>query len=84
MPSKALAEVIERAERLTPDEQLQLIAHLAQAARRTTSGTRTGRSWMELQGAAPYPLVGEDAQTWVSRTRREGDEARERALKRQP
>ncbi|WP_196521730.1 hypothetical protein [Nostoc sp. WHI] len=31
-------------------------------------------------GMASYPLLGEDAQEWVSRTRREGDEHRERLL----
>jgi hypothetical protein len=35
-----------------------------------------GRQWREIRSAAPYPLLGEDARTWVSRTRREGDEDR--------
>src|SRR5262245_18402571 len=34
--------------------------------------------WMSLRGIAPDLLGGEDAQTWVSRTRRESDEDRER------
>lgn len=29
-------------------------------------------TWMALEGAAPNLLEGEDAQAWVSRTRREG------------
>jgi hypothetical protein len=33
--------------------------------------------WMSLRGVAPDILNGEDAQTWVSRTRRESDEDRE-------
>ena len=28
------------------------------------------RKWEEIRGKAPYPLVGEDAQTWVSRNRK--------------
>lgn len=43
---------------------------------------QTGRSWSEIAGVATYPLTGEDAQAWVTRTRREGDEYRERALRR--
>src|SRR5262249_25097063 len=35
-------------------------------------------NWMSLRGIAPNLLEGEDAQTWVSRTRRESDEDRER------
>ena len=33
--------------------------------------------WSEICGLFPYPLADEDAQTWVTRTRREGDEQRE-------
>ena len=43
---------------------------------------RPGRAWSEIAGTVPYPMVGEDAQAWVTRTRREGDEHRERMLKR--
>ena len=35
-----------------------------------------GFDWNELRGIMPYPICGEDAQAWVSRTRREGDEHR--------
>ena len=40
-------------------------------------------SWGAAAGMFEYPLVGEDAQAWVTRTRREGDEQRERALHRE-
>ncbi len=42
---------------------------------------QAGRSWSEIAGAAEYPLTGEDTQAWVTRTRRKGDEHRERALR---
>jgi hypothetical protein len=29
------------------------------------------RFWCEVRGSVPYPLCGEDAQAWVSRTRHE-------------
>jgi hypothetical protein len=35
------------------------------------------RKWGEIAGTAPYPLVGEDAQVWVSRTRLEDDQERQ-------
>lgn len=34
-------------------------------------------SWMSVRGIAPNLLGGEDAQKWVSRTRRESDAHRE-------
>ena len=40
-------------------------------------------SWTAAAGMFEYPLVGEDAQAWVTRTRREGDEQRDRALRRE-
>jgi hypothetical protein len=41
-------------------------------------------SWMEIEGIAPDLLGGEDAQAWVSRTRREADESRDSALRGKP
>lgn len=38
--------------------------------------------WLSVRGIAPNLLGGEDAQAWVSRTRREADEGRERQWKR--
>jgi len=29
--------------------------------------------WREIYGTAPYPLTGEDAQTWAKRTRHEAN-----------
>jgi len=59
--------------RLSPAEMRQLVtiiqAYLVQP------GTPR-RRWAEIAGAGTYPLVGEDAQDWVSRTRLEGDEQR--------
>jgi len=34
---------------------------------------RANRKWTEIAGAAPHPLVGEDAQAWISRGRLESD-----------
>ena len=81
--SKELAEIIKRTELLAPDEQLYVIAYLAERAQQAYR-LAPRRSWREICGTAPYPLLGEDAQDWVSRTRREGDEHRERQWSRTP
>lgn len=39
--------------------------------------------WMSVRSIAPNLLGGEDAQAWVSRTRREADEGREQQWKRE-
>ena len=40
--------------------------------------------WMSVRGIAPTLLGGEDAQEWVSRTRREADENREKQWRHKP
>lgn len=84
MVSREMWDVLEQAQRLPPAEQLELIAHLIQKFRYAYGDDlkpKRRRDWLELEGAATYPLLGEDAQEWVSRTRREGDEHREQLLR---
>jgi hypothetical protein len=77
MRISAVMEIARQAETLTPDEQLYLIALLAGKVQQAYRSNGQGRQWREIRGAAPYPLVGEDAQAWVSRSRREDDQSRE-------
>ena len=72
-------ELLRQADGLTVDEQLRLAAYLVDKARRACGAQPPPGKWCDLCGAAPYPLAGEDAQGWVSRTRREDDEQRQRA-----
>jgi hypothetical protein len=76
--SKKSVDVIKWAETLSPGEQMDSIAHLVDKARQAYQVAAPRRRWPEVYGAAPYPLLGEDAQAWVSSTRREGDAGRER------
>jgi hypothetical protein len=75
--STELDELIKRAANLSDEERLRLIDHL----RRNVPTVRAGRRWREIRGSAPFPLLGEDAQTWVSRNRHEEDEHRRRHLR---
>lgn len=77
MSTDVLTDLIRQADQLTPDEQLRLATYLVDKARAAYPAAKPRRKWAEISGAAPYPLMGEDAQAWVSRTRREGDEQRE-------
>lgn len=81
-----LDKLIEQVDMLTPEDQLQLIAHLAEKVRQTylpqsqateKEPVQPRRRWREICGAASYPLLEEDAQSRVSCTRRESDENRE-------
>jgi hypothetical protein len=75
MSARTLKELMAQADSLTLDEQLRLAAYLVERVR---SGRPPRRKWREIRGLARPSLLGEDAQAWVSRTRREADEHRER------
>ena len=81
MPIHAtLPEVAALAAQLPPAEQKQLAETILRdlAAKSQTAAPPRRRSWREIRGSVPHPLCGEDAQAWVSRSRRESDEQRER------
>ena len=71
MASQAFYDVIARAVQLDANEQLLLIARLTEQASQTRSLQPAQRAWREIAGTATYPIAGEDAQAWVSRSRSE-------------
>ena len=71
-------QIVQQTETLSGDEQLALAALLIERVRRTARAPAQPHRWLDALGAAPYPLTGEDAQAWVSRTRSEGETERER------
>jgi len=76
MTDTGLNELIARAENLPPEDQLQLISRLVEKVRTSYRRAPQRKKWRELCGRAPNLLDGEDAQTWVNRTRRASDESR--------
>jgi hypothetical protein len=79
----SLAHVTELAAQLSAAEQKQL-ANALLAGLGSARQAANGLAWSRLRGRMPYPAFGEDAQTWVSRTREETDEHRGRPLKEEP
>ncbi len=81
MTTNNLKEVMKQIDTMTLDEQLQLIAYLADKARQTQLTPKPRQKWREIRGLVQQPALGEDAQTWISRSRREDDEYRESQLR---
>jgi hypothetical protein len=79
--SLSLEKILSEIEQLTPENQLIVMGHLVEQIKKHINQIQPKRTWSDLKGMAPYPLLGEDAQEWVSRTRQEGDEHRERLLR---
>ena len=78
MSAEILQDLITKTECLADDEKLRLAIHLLQRTRRDSNRPR--KKWRDLAGIAPNLLEGEDAQEWVSRTRREDSEHRDALL----
>jgi hypothetical protein len=74
-----LEQVAALAAQLPPQDRRKLAERLL-ADQSTPTVTRL--RWADLKGLFPYPLCGEDAQAWVSRTRAEADVQRAQATRR--
>ncbi|WP_414572625.1 hypothetical protein [Nostoc sp. CCY 9925] len=67
--SKELNEIKTLANKLTPEEQLDLIAYLTQRLQRCEIKRKPSRNIMEFIGIAPNLMGGMDAQEYVRRIR---------------
>jgi hypothetical protein len=76
MTSAACEKILKEVDLLTPQEIDSLISRLLEQRRKRTNSGDSGKRWGDLRGSAQYPLCGQDAQEWVTRSRRESDESR--------
>jgi len=74
MAVPAYERILQEAERLSPQERLLLIERLAARLRAGDGSGHECPRWEQYASSAPYPLCGEDAQGWTTRTRRESDD----------
>lgn len=77
-----LEDIVKRVDNLTYEEQLSLIEHLTRKIREAKNGSRPRLKWSDMVGSVPYPLTGEDAQAWVTRTRQEDQAHRDSLIER--
>jgi hypothetical protein len=56
---------------LSLTDRLQLVELIVKRVMPLAEKPLPRRLWRELRGGAAYPLLNEDAQQWVSRTRQE-------------
>lgn len=84
MSSQLLETLIKETDALSMQDQLRLAAYLVDKVSHVDLPLRKRRKWREIRGMVSPSLFGEDAQAYISRTRREDDEHRERQLRRAP
>lgn len=68
-----LDHLIKQLDLLSPEQQLQLIAHMAGNLSKVYPQHKPARKWREVCGAVAYPCLGEDAQEWITKSREEDD-----------
>lgn len=72
-------QVLELAHQLNDNEKLEIAERLIAEVRHQSKSHPYDLG--DLEGLVSYPMMGEDAQTWISRTRKEADESRDAHLK---
>jgi hypothetical protein len=77
--SPQLQQVLNDVDCLSLTDRIQVMTHVIESIKEyiPTEPVKSTRKWSDIKGMATTPLMGEDAQEWVSRSRREGDEHRE-------
>ncbi len=86
MDLKTADEVYEQVVKELPASERRRLAEritLELSGEREAASQVERRAWSEIRGTVGYPFLGEDAQEWVSRTRRESDEEREKQWRRE-
>lgn len=78
--TNALKHILEQAQQLSAEEQLSLIAQLAEELKQRPNPPAHPR-WSDLEGAVSYPWVADDAQSWITSSRQEGDAHRDASLR---
>ena len=81
MAAQSVENVLKQAARLTPAERLTLASRLIDGVRQEIPAKNVKPlKWRHLRGMLPNPAYGEDAQAYITRTRREDSAQRDRQL----
>ncbi len=76
MSGQVLQDLMRQVNELSTDELLRLLAYIAERARLGADRPK----WSDICGIAPDLMDDEDAQEWVTRSRKESTEHREAML----
>ena len=81
MALQKMDQLLQNAAKLSPSERLLLASQLIQSVRNELPSHHPRRKWKDAVGLIQYPALGEDAQIYVSRSRRADDEHREKIIR---
>jgi hypothetical protein len=81
MTTQSIDQILKRAGKLSPSERLLLAGRLIQSVRTELPVRKSRLKWMDAAGLLAYPALGEDAQGYISRSRRTDDDQRTRVIR---
>ena len=81
MTLQEMDQLLQRAARLIPSERLLLASRLIQSVRNEMPSRPSRLKWKDAAGLLPYPALGEDAQSYISRSRRADDDHRAQIIR---
>lgn len=81
MSLQNIDQILKHADKLTPSERLLLASRLIQGVRSDLPAEISKRKWRDVEGILPHPALGEDAQTYISRSRRADNDHRARVIR---
>lgn len=81
MALRNVDEILKRAGKLSPSEKLLLASRLIEGVRSDMPSRKSHRKWRDAAGLLPYPAMGEDAQSYINRTRRADNDKRARVIR---
>lgn len=74
-------QLLQRAARLTPSERLLLASRLIQSVRNEMPSRQPHLKWKDAMGLLQYPAFGEDAQSYINRSRHSDDDHRTQIIR---
>jgi hypothetical protein len=81
MTIQNIEQILKRAGKLSPTERLMLAGRLIQSVRTEIPARKTRLKWRDAAGLLAYPALGEDAQNYISHSRRTDDDRRTRVIR---
>jgi hypothetical protein len=76
MTIQNIEQILKRAGKLSPTERLMVAGRLIQSVRSEMPARKSRMKWRDAAGLLVYPALGEDAQSYISNSRRTDDDRR--------
>ena len=81
MAMQKMDQLLQNAAKLSPSERLLLASRLIQSVRNEMPSHESHLKWKDAAGLLQYPALGEDAQSYITRSRRTDNDNRTQIIR---